>query len=126
VRNCADAIVLAGLQAGVDGQAFNIVDDELPTSRQFLRMYKRNVARFRSIYVPHPVSYLLCLLWEKYSRWSQGQLPPTYNRQRWSVYWKGNTYSNEKIKRVLGWKPAVPFKEAAMSYFEYQRQAGRS
>jgi nucleoside-diphosphate-sugar epimerase len=32
VENCADAIALAGLVAGVDGQAFNVVDDDLPTA----------------------------------------------------------------------------------------------
>ena len=37
VDNCADAIVLAGLRPGVDGEVFNVVDDDLPSSRQFLR-----------------------------------------------------------------------------------------
>src|SRR5204863_2441260 len=37
VDNCAEAIVLAGLKAGVDGEVFNVVDDELLTGRQFLR-----------------------------------------------------------------------------------------
>ena len=41
VDNCADAIVLAGLTPGVDGEVFNVVDDNLPTSRQFLRLYKQ-------------------------------------------------------------------------------------
>ena len=40
VDNCADAIALAGLKPGVDGEVFNVVDDDLPSSRQFLRMYK--------------------------------------------------------------------------------------
>ena len=43
VDNCAEAIVLAGLVKGVDGEAFNVVDDDLPSSRQFLRLYKKNV-----------------------------------------------------------------------------------
>ena len=41
VDNCAEAIVLAGLQPGVEGEIFNIVDDELPTSRQFLDAYRQ-------------------------------------------------------------------------------------
>ena len=32
VDNCADAMVLAGIKGGVDGEVFNVVDDELPTS----------------------------------------------------------------------------------------------
>ncbi len=35
VDNCADAIVLAGLVAGVEGEVFNVVDDDLPRSRAF-------------------------------------------------------------------------------------------
>lgn len=124
VENCAEAIVLSGLAPGIDGEAFNIVDDNLPTSRQFLRMYKKHVAHFRSIYLPHFASYFLCYLWESYSRWSQGQLPPTYNRKRWSSYWKGNTYSNVKIKQKLGWKQRIPFPEAAQRYCAYQKQSG--
>src|SRR5208283_5546268 len=57
VDNCAAAIVLAGLVKGVDGEAFNVVDDDLPSSRQFLRRYKKNAKQFKSIYVPHLISY---------------------------------------------------------------------
>lgn len=124
VDNCADAIVLAGLVNGVDGEIFNVVDDDLPTSRKFLRMYKRNVGHFKSIYVPHTISYFLCYLWEKYSEWSEGQLPPVFNRRMWSSGWKGNKYSNEKLKKLLGWKPEVGFEEAAKRYFEYQKEVG--
>ena len=34
VENCADAIALAGVMPGVDGEVFNVVDDELPSSRE--------------------------------------------------------------------------------------------
>jgi len=124
VDNCADAIALAGIRKGVDGEVFNVVDDDLPTSRKFLKMYKKNVGHFNSIYVPHALSYLLCYLWEKYSEWSEGQLPPTFNRKMWSSYWKGNRYSNEKLKSLLGWKPKVDFEVAAKRYFEYQKSIG--
>src|SRR5262245_51143276 len=69
VDNCADAIVRAGTTPGVDGRVFNVVDDDLPSSRQFLRLYKRHVRSFRSIYIPHAMSYAACWLWERYSRW---------------------------------------------------------
>jgi nucleoside-diphosphate-sugar epimerase len=118
VDNCADAIVAAGLKKGIDGEVFNVVDDDVPNSRQFLRMYKRNVRRFRSLYLPHWASYGLCWLWEKYSIWSEGQLPPVYSRRSWRAYWKKTSYSNEKIKSVLGWSQRVPSKIALDQYFE--------
>jgi nucleoside-diphosphate-sugar epimerase len=125
VDNCAEAIVLAGLKKGVDGQVFNVVDDDLPSSRGFLRLYKRNVRRFRSIYLPHAVSYGLCALWEKYSSWSEGQLPPVYNRRSWHAFWKSTRYSNEKAKALLGWVPHVPTEEALNIYFRSCREKVR-
>lgn len=124
VENCADAIVLAGIRGGVDGEVFNVVDDDLPTSRKFLKLYKKNVGRFHSVYVPRGLAYLLCWAWEKYSDWSKGQLPPVFNRKMYGSYWKRNRYSNDKLKKLLGWNPRVPFREASRRYFEYQKQAG--
>ena len=117
VDNCADAIILAGLQRGVDGEVFNIVDDDLPSSRHLLRLYKKNVGRFTSIYVPHVVSFVLCALWERYSHWSEGQLPPVFNRRGWHAYWKRTGYSNAKLKERLGWRQAYRSEEALSRYF---------
>jgi nucleoside-diphosphate-sugar epimerase len=126
VDNCAEAIVLAGLRKGVEGEVFNVVDDDIPTSREFLRSYKNRVGHFRSIFVPKTMSYLFCYLWERYSCWSEGQLPPAFNRKRWSSDWKGNRYSNSKLKELLGWKPQIPFSEGSRRYFEYCRNHGDS
>lgn len=118
VENCADAIVLAGLVHGVDGESFNVVDDDLPSSGGFLRLYKKNVKRFRSLYLPHAVSYSLCYLWEKYSEYSKEQLPPAFNRKRWHAYWKKTRYSNEKLKKRLGWAPKVATADGLQRYFQ--------
>lgn len=124
VDNCAEAIVLAGLVRGIDGEVFNIVDDDLPSSRRFLNLYKKNAKRFKSIYVPHALSYLLCFLWEKYSAFSEGQLPPIFSRSEWHAYWKKTRYSNEKLKNSLGWKMKVSTEEGLKRYFESCRERG--
>lgn len=118
VDNCAEAIALAGLKEGIDGQVLNVVDDELPSSRQFLSLYKRNVRRFRSFYLPHALSYAFCWLWECYSKWSEGQLPLAFNRRRWYAEWKSTRYSNDKLRRLVGWTPKVPLAEGLQRYFE--------
>lgn len=125
VDNCADAIILAGLVNGVEGEAFNVVDDDLPTSRKLLRLYKRNVRRFKSVYVPHLASFALCYLWEKYSHWSRGQLPLAFNRRRWRSEWKRTTYSNRKLKDMLSWQPMVSTAEGLRRYFQNCRQGIR-
>jgi len=122
VDNCAEAIVLAGLVPGVDGEVFNVVDDSPPSSRQFLRLYKKKVKHFRSFYVPHALSYAFCWGWEKYSAWSEGQLPAMFNRAAWHGYWKKTRYTNEKVKRQLGWAPRVGLIEGLERYFESCKQ----
>jgi nucleoside-diphosphate-sugar epimerase len=121
VDNCAEAIVLAGLKPDVDGEIFNIVDNELLTSQAFLRAYKK-AKPFRSIRVPYWAAYVACFLWEKYSKWSKGQLPPVFNRRRCAAEWKGNSYSNKKLQERLGWKPRVPM-EKAMDAFLGQSES---
>lgn len=115
VDNCADAIVLAALRPGVDGETFNVVDDERPTSREFFLAVKAS-RKFFSVDLPYPVTYLGCMLWEKYSKRSQGQLPPVFNRRRCSAEWKGNRFSNRKLHERLGWRPRVNMKDAISSF----------
>jgi nucleoside-diphosphate-sugar epimerase len=116
VDNCAEAIVLAGLRAGIDGEVFNVVDDELMTGREFLKAYRNRAKSLRSIRLPYVVGYTMSLLWEKYSSWSKKQLPPVFNRRRCSAEWKGNRYSNQKLKERLGWKPRVPMDHAMEAF----------
>jgi nucleoside-diphosphate-sugar epimerase len=125
VDNCAEAIALAGLVKGTEGEVFNVVDDDLPSSRKFLRLYKRNVKPFKSLYVPHFLSYVLCYFWERYSAWTEGQLPPAFNRRKWHANWKKTYYSNEKLKARVGWTPKVPTAEAFRRYFESCRDGQR-
>jgi len=123
IDNCAEAIVLAGIKKGVDGEIFNIVDDDLPTSRKFLKLYKKNARDFKSIYIPKWMSYSLCYIWEKYSSWSEGQLAPVFNRSRWAAEWKGHAYTNEKLKKMLGWSSKFHFTEATTRYFDYIKES---
>ena len=123
VDNCAEMIALAGLQPGVEGEIFNAVDDDLPSSREFLRLYKKEVRRFPSIYLPHCVSYWLCFLWEKLADGSRGQLPPIHNRKEWTACWKRTQYSNEKAKRMLKWSPRVSTTEGLKRYFDFCKGA---
>jgi len=115
VDNCAEAIVLAGLEPGVDGETFNVVDDNAPTSREFLREYKKRTGVF-SISLPYPLTQFFCACWEKYAKTTHNQLPPVFNRRRCSAEWKGNCYSNQKLKSKLGWKPRVNMKDAISSF----------
>ncbi len=125
IDNCAEAVVMAGLVKGVEGEVLNIVDDDLPTSRQFLRAFKRQVRDFRSLRIPYTLFYACSWLWEKYSAWSKGQLPPAFNRRLCTIYYRGNRYSNEKAKRLLGWRPRVTMAEGIRRHCKYFSQKSK-
>ena len=118
VDNCVEAIALAGLKPGVEGEVFNVVDDGVLTSRQFLRQYKKRVKPFKSIYVPHALSYGLCYVWEWYANWSEGQLPLAFNVRDWHITWKKTRYSNQKLKSRLGWVPVISTTEGMNLFFD--------
>jgi nucleoside-diphosphate-sugar epimerase len=121
VDNCAEAIVLAGLTSGIDGETFNVVDDHLPASREFFRRYNREVKPIPSVSLPYALFKWFSILWEKYSDHSKGQLPPVFNRHRCAAYWKGNAYSNAKLKALTGWQPRVSMEEACRRFFTYAK-----
>jgi nucleoside-diphosphate-sugar epimerase len=121
IDNCAEAIVVAGTADGIDGEVFNVVDDDSPKSRAFLRLYKKNVKRFRSVYVPYRVFHSFCYVWERYAKWSRNQLPPVFNRLKCDAEWKGNRYSNAKLKALTTWRPKVSTAEGLRRHFAYFR-----
>ena len=112
VDNCASAVKQACLAEGVDGEAFNILDDGLPTGSQLLRKLRRAGQGVRSLWVPRPMIGPLSSVYEWYSSWSQGQLPGVITRYRSDSMWKKLKYTNEKAKAQLGWRPLVTFDEA--------------
>jgi len=124
VDNCSEAIILAGLTRGVDGEVINVVDDGVLTSGEFLKLYKSNVMNMRSVSLPKAVSYsAYCLLGTALTL-LRGGAPTRYNRRRWSAYWKGNTYTNKKLKKLLGWTPRVSMEEGMSRYLAYCKRSG--
>jgi nucleoside-diphosphate-sugar epimerase len=121
VVNCAEAIVLAGINPNSAGQVFNVHDDELPTASEFLRQYKRHVKRLRSVRLPYFVTRLLARCLVAYNRRSNGQLPAILSTYKTAAAWGGNTFDNSKL-RNLGWRQLVPTPKAMLEHFEYLRR----
>lgn len=120
VDNCAEALVIAGNVSESAGQAYNAHDDGLPTCRQYLREFKRQVQPMRSL----PVPYLALLLgsWavERYYRWSRGQLPAAFTVYTTKTLWKGTRFDNSKLKK-LGWRPIVTTAEGMRRTFAWHK-----
>src|SRR5262249_8485384 len=109
VDNCARAILLAGTVPAVEGQVFNVVDDDPPTARELVRLYRSEVGRLRGITVPGWAISPLSALCEWYHHWSRGQLPAVLTRYKSDAMWRPLRYSNARAKAVLGWAPETDF-----------------
>ncbi len=118
VENCAEAIVLAGRNAEAAGQTYNVHDDGLPTSREYLCAYKKNVRRIHSVWIPYPMMLLISYIVQKYHLWSRGQLPAVFTPYKSATTWKGTRFDNRKLKG-LGWRQLVSTPEGISRTFAY-------
>jgi nucleoside-diphosphate-sugar epimerase len=116
VQNCAEAVVMAGLEPGFTG-CYNVIDDDLPTAGEYLNQYRRQVGQIRSIWIPWWLTRVLSRAVEAYSNFSQGQLPPVLTPYKSAVLWRGSRFDNSKLKR-MGWRQIVSTSEALQLTFE--------
>jgi nucleoside-diphosphate-sugar epimerase len=124
VDNCAKGVLLAGTTPGVDGETFNLVDDELPTGRQVLRLHRRLVGRVWAFTVPRLAVRPLSRLCVWYHDRSMGQIPAVLTPYKSDAAWKRLRYSNAKAKAQLGWTPEVSLEEGLQRTFAWLREAG--
>jgi nucleoside-diphosphate-sugar epimerase len=116
VENCAEAIVLAAEVPAASGEVLNVVDDHPPTQRRYSRLIQeRSTPRPRIL----PVSWTLMrsvarLAWltNKLLLGGRAKLPGLLVPAKMHARNKALRYSNEKIKRVLGWRPRYGLVEA--------------
>lgn len=112
VDNCAAAICRAGTVAGIEGETFNVLDDDLPSVSGVLAAYRRHGRKRRAIWLPQSAIGPLSSLYEWYHRYSEGQVPDVISRYRTETFWKPLRFSNGKAKSRLAWRPHIPMTEA--------------
>ena len=117
VENCSEAVALVALREGSDGEVYHIVDDEVITSRQYLRLYRDHDKSLRTVSVPYPVMMLLSRVFQWYSNYSKGQLPAVFTPYKTKTTWGGNRFSNAKLHSI-GWKQIVPTEAGLRRSFE--------
>jgi len=116
IDNCAEAVVVAGTHQQSAGHVYNAHDDDLPTCREYLRAYKKQVKNIRSISVPYFGMRILSRLLVKYHTYSKGQLPAILTPYRVASLWGGNRFDNSKLHSV-GWKQLIPTAEGLRGSF---------
>ena len=115
VVNCAEAIVAATCQE-VAADVVNVVDDDIPTCRQYLRQYRQFVKQVRFITLPYFAIQMLSRTISWYHRYSDGQLPAFLTPYISKALWGGNRFSNRHLKEI-GWRQIVPTNEGLSQTF---------
>ncbi len=121
VDNCAEAIVVAGRHPEAVGEAYNTVDDDLPTCAEYLRAYRRNVEPLRALRVPYPATLAFSGAVQRYHARSKGQLPDVFTPYKTAALWGGNRFSNDKLK-AIGYREVVSTQEGMRRTFEALKQ----
>jgi nucleoside-diphosphate-sugar epimerase len=120
VDNCADAVVQAALRAPT-GSVFNVVDDDLPSCRQYLQAYKKMVRPLRTVPVPYWAFLLGSRFLERYHRSSNGQLPAVFTPYVVRSMYRPLKYSNAPLL-AIGWRQVVPTAAGMERTFRWFRE----
>lgn len=116
VENCAQAIVLAAEREQAIGQTYNIVDNDLPTHRQYLRaLNRRRQPKMRSLPMPWLVMRMLAataLGVNKLFLGRQAKVPSILRPAALHARCKPAKYTNRLLKDSLGWSPHYGLDEA--------------
>jgi 2-alkyl-3-oxoalkanoate reductase len=109
VENCADAIICAAERSEAIGKTINIVDDNLPTQRAYVKkLQSRNYPLPRMIHVNWTLMRALAwTMWIYNKKFLKGQakLPGIFNPIILDARFKHFRFSNQNAKQILNWKP---------------------
>ena len=116
VENCAEAIVMAAEVEGAKNQILNVVDDETPSQRKYVRLLrKRTSPRPLVVPVPYTVMWAIAGMAKLFNRWfcgGQAKVPGIFVHCRLAARAKPLRYTNAEIRKVMGWKPRFTLKES--------------
>lgn len=116
VENVAEAILLAAEHESAAGQVLNVVDDETPTQKQYVRLLRDRMTP-RPKVLPLPWLSIRATAWlasmtNRLLLGNRARLPGILVPCRVHARFKPLKYSNRKIKHVLGWKPRYSLLQA--------------
>jgi nucleoside-diphosphate-sugar epimerase len=114
VDNVVDAAVLAARRDEAVGRAYNIVDDDRVTQREYLaRMAPALGLRASAVYLPLPAVRILASGADvAKAALRGGRRSPQGLFSRISRSLQSVTYDTSRAKAELGWKPRIDFESA--------------
>jgi 2-alkyl-3-oxoalkanoate reductase len=126
----ADAAILAALDAGSVGEAYNITSHDRISQREFLNLFADALAVPRlSKQMPFALAFTGGLLLEMQDRLLQRSCPPRVTRYGAWLLGRYLEYSTEKARRRLGWQPSIGYDESierTVRWFQEQEVRARA
>lgn len=121
VDNCADCLVTAVESPAATGQIFNIVDSDDVRVWRYVKEYARRSGQ-RGLMLPLPYRVglgfaQLASLTSRLLFGKKGKLPSLLTPRRFESQFKPIRFSNERLMRVLNWKPRLSFDESMDASF---------
>ena len=115
VTNCADAIVAALTAPDAPGTSLNVVDDDLPTFREFAQLGRRAGAELgptiRAPWVVVEGTGRALALVDRHLAGSRMKLPEVLAARRQRARWLPLEFTNSLARATLDWRPQVPIRE---------------
>jgi UDP-glucose 4-epimerase len=115
VVNCADCLSVAIENTAAENMTFNVVDSDHIRVWRYAKAFGR-VSGKRAIFVPLPYTAGLMLakaasFVSRQAYGKEGKLPSLLVPRRFESQFKPLRFSNQRIKRILGWTPPLSFEQ---------------
>jgi nucleoside-diphosphate-sugar epimerase len=127
IDNTVEAILSAGAKEGVLGQAYNIVDDEAITQREYLEKYMAAThSRFLTLSMPFSLLLLSILLVEQMR--NLGILTKASSPSMYGLVakYKSLRFDTCKAKKELNWHPEISLEEGLKNTFDWYNNNHRA
>jgi len=123
IENLVQMMRLASENADAPGQAFNAVDDDLVTWREFIDWMCADLGRpAPRLSAPGALVWPLSVLVENTAKAFGKKESPLINKYRVRAVMRDSHYSTEKAKKLLGYRPGVSTREGVRRTVAWYRQ----
>ncbi len=125
VDNVTDAIMLAALKEDVSGESFLVADDRNLTVGEFTRkMVEAAGLPAPTKSIPYGLAFALAAVVEKYHELPFIKKPPSMTRYGVAIMGLNFTFSCEKARQMLGYRPTVSIDEGMRGLSDWIKQIG--
>ncbi len=125
IENVCDCLILAAQNEKVSGETFFVTDDERITARDFIEKMADAVGFARpKISIPYGLAYASAAIAERLHELSGSKKQPLMTRYAIALSGRNLTFSCEKAKRMLGYRPAVSINEGMKRLSAWVKEIG--